>query len=316
MDFIATFQGSLVKFRPVNYNKMENPKPLGKRGKVTEFSRKSRGRMLELAARLRGDVGCDFITLTYPDCIIPHSTEVLQSHLRAFLERLRRLDPNASALWRIEIETRKSGVFEGFAAPHIHLAVFGSDKIIEPSERHAYDGWVYDAWKDITDYEVVSNLQGINDLIRTDHVKVDGKRGIMYYISKYAAKMSEASSPLVYVPYLHAGRFWGVFNKACLPFAELVEIAVTHASQAFYAIRRGAAKHWRGMRRNRDNVGFKIFCSSPDRWLEFTYDALLRYTKDNPMDKTRLERQQFEKKCIERHYHDSKNRPNRIARTC
>lgn len=314
MDFVATFQGSLVKFKPINYDQQEQKNPLSKRGAVKEFSRKSRGRMLELAATIRDDLDCDFITLTYADCIVPHDTITLQRHLKAFLERLRRLAPKSSAIWRIEVVERKSGVFKGYAVPHIHLIVFGTKKITLPEFRHDYSGWVYDSWKSITNYEEIADLHGISDLLRTDHERLFSKRGLLYYVSKYAAKIEETESPLVYLPYSHGGRFWGVFNRSFIPYAKKIEIVVEHASQAFYAIRRGAAKHWKGLSRKTHGMGFKIFCNNASRWLNFTYDALLRYTEDEPLHLTRKQRIFNTRRQLKGLYNAQKNRRNNAPR--
>jgi hypothetical protein len=175
----------------------------GHRGIVTSFSSQSRLRLLRKCARLSPHK-VTFITLTYgrfyPD------TQAAKQHLRALLERFRRKFPQASCIWRLEFQER--------GAPHFHLLFFELPFFPFAELRR----W----WNVITAYYCNGNLHRV----RIEKVKT--RRGVMFYAAKYAAKITQAGSDLAFFindTYLHAGRFWGVFNKFALPYAERLYLA-------------------------------------------------------------------------------------------
>lgn len=103
------------------------------RGKCKGFSRGSRRRLLDRlntvskAAELPA-----FITMTFPDDVFIDSAaefaEFAKSKLDTFIKRLRRVEPAACGLWRIEWQSRKSGKHEGKLFPHFHLLLWGLPK--------------------------------------------------------------------------------------------------------------------------------------------------------------------------------------------
>jgi len=102
----------------------------GKRGKCKGFSFGSRRRMLDrlnsvsVAASLP-----NFVTATLPDdCFdddVSHFAMSAKVWMDTFLKRLLRVCPSASGFWRIEWQSRKSGLYEGKLFPHFHLLVWG-----------------------------------------------------------------------------------------------------------------------------------------------------------------------------------------------
>jgi len=94
------------------------------------FSRSSRRRLMNHLNSLSSEAGLPlFVTLTLPDseydpCISSFS-KTAKRLLDAWLKRLARICPSASGFWRIEWQTRKSGVCEGKVFPHFHLMLWG-----------------------------------------------------------------------------------------------------------------------------------------------------------------------------------------------
>jgi hypothetical protein len=107
----------------------------GKRGRICGFSGGSRRRLQRRQAEVSVAAALPlFITLTYPDSILPDAwgcgefnqfCERARSDLDAFLKRLCRELPMVSAFWRIEAQPRKSGLHVGLLVPHFHLLMYG-----------------------------------------------------------------------------------------------------------------------------------------------------------------------------------------------
>lgn len=171
----------------------------GKRGVITGFSSKSRKRLMRKIAQTKKSALPCFVTLTYPG---EYSEDPRQwkKNLRAFLARLKRKYPLASAVWKLEFQKR--------GAPHYHLLVWG----VEWIELLCF---VPGAW-----YQVVGSGDERHFRAGTQVSKVRSWRGVMAYASKYLGKLGS-------VPTDEPGRFWGVFNAEAIPWAEMVDYAVT-----------------------------------------------------------------------------------------
>jgi hypothetical protein len=100
-----------------------------KRGCVSNFSGRSRKRMMETVAGLLTTALPLFVTLTYPESW-PSEWNAWKFHLATFWKRVRRKWPNASALWKLEPQER--------GAPHFHLLIWGVEFM--PHE------WLAQAW--------------------------------------------------------------------------------------------------------------------------------------------------------------------------
>jgi hypothetical protein len=168
------------------------------RGIVTEFSANSRRRMLRKLARI-APKRVVFITLTYPERYPDPATS--KNHLRAFFERIRRRFPKASGIWRLEFQER--------GAPHFHLLMCELPFI----PFHELRRW----WAEI----ICSYVDGHLPRVRIEQIK--SRRGAFYYCAKYCAKMDVSGSVPLSLSSTHictVGRFWGVFNRNHLPYAE------------------------------------------------------------------------------------------------
>lgn len=199
--YLLEQQGTFLQIRDTSLEYLLPTNP-SKRGKVTDYSRDSRKRAINLLSRLDPD-GCQskFLTLTYSG--VP-AHDRAKRDLQTFIKRLRRRFPQMSAFWRAELQKR--------GAAHFHLIIFNM-------------GWIFQRilramWMAVTG----EDKSGV--FIKQLH----GKRQVMYYVSKYVAKIEKAGVPvtddtlLVKGSYLTAtpkweGRHWGVINRENLPFA-------------------------------------------------------------------------------------------------
>ncbi len=210
-------QGSLLTLKfahPGLYAGRKAPR----RGKVTIYSRKSRIRLLKRFCELEiAQAKPVFITMTYPDEYPDPQTA--RRHLDNFLKRLRRRFPGApvSGIWRLEWQQR--------GAPHFHLLLFHLP-FWHKSEVQA-------AWNEVihADGSTFTRIEAIKSW-----------RQGMYYVAKYMGKVSDgAHSGFIHRPYLtdtlivhpqtgaildRIGRYWGVFQRADLPYAEKIEINI------------------------------------------------------------------------------------------
>jgi len=229
-------QGSLLVMRIMETLQRPN-RGGGMRGKIRTFSYKSRLRLMRFMARLKmAGVRATFMTLTfkgYP------TNEVAKMALHAFLQRVVRKFPTASAVWRMEYQQRGS--------IHFHLLWFNLP----------YWDWkeILEAWKACSRQRVA----------RIDVQLIRSRKGVMSYVSKYIAKVEKRSGItfLVHVPYLHAGRkykkgrFWGYHNKKALPLGEKVAGVLTDSK----TIKRLAASAWEmiGQDTRFGSISFNLF---------------------------------------------------------
>jgi hypothetical protein len=266
-------QGSLVKlayadglYRPT--------KSRATRGEVTEFSRRSRKRLLEKTARI--DLASVtlknpiiFVTLTYAK-LYP-TPEAAKTHLDTFLKRIRRFAPESSGIWRIELQKR--------GAPHFHLIFFNLPYL--PKET------LNQAWGEVVGMEFWDySHEPRPPITRIEALKTP--RQAFYYVSKYVAKVPDApdaDSGFNYVPYLTAlsqmGHWWGVFNRQFLPLAELIALSIPINSEAtenlMFQYKRLMAHKWVWAKRTGRFRGATIFVDDSKQWFDALLWCILEY---------------------------------------
>lgn len=283
----------------------------GVRAKCRGFSYQSRKRMM---AKMN-TVSCAaplpaFVTLTFPDVVVGQFVgqglgvfaKYAKREVDSFFKRLLRVVPTASAFWRLEWQSRKSGEFEGKLVPHFHLMIWGlesrpvpgrcddrlehfvpvkdkqlqfnllhlmdnfieasaakAEKILAESDamwvtgtqlsdgryvkccvkprftvRHtnqcitaegkfsqvfepscmSFQDWVSMVWYHIVDSHDINHFTAG---ARVERVRTWG--GVVSYAAKYLTKTD--SEFLSEVPF---GRSWGVFNRAAMPWAKIIEL--------------------------------------------------------------------------------------------
>jgi len=275
-------QGSLIKLKVTLPSMTRFPAHNAKRGQVSKFSRKSRKRLLEKTARLDLASTSDknpiiFITLTYGQ-IWPKTSEEAKSHLRAMLERIRRFAPQSAGFWRLEFQER--------GAPHFHLLLFNLPFIPKKTLQNA--------WGEIINLQYWDNSKrDISGEVKPPFTRIEaiasGRRAVSY-VAKYVAKVepekevsSEAASGFNNVPYLHAGRWWGVFNSEFLPFAEIFESAISLDSstekQVFFNFRRLMARKHRAVKRFHELKGGTLFVQDVEQWIDYWFFLWLEHAQ-------------------------------------
>jgi len=253
-----------VNLAPVNAFAV-NPCP-EKRGEITHFTNASRRRMLDLLAKVKYSALPFWVDLTYPDSF-PISPTRWKRDLEVLAARFLRRWPGASNIWKLEFQPRKSGRNKGKLAPHFHnlpfnvpwefpfmaetkenyrinqavngnwdtevfcrgerigLAVAGQDDLVH---------WIRRNW-----YDIVNSGDARHYLAGTRVDTIDTREGSFAYCSKrYVAKPEEVKK-LGFKP----GRFWGVWNRKCLPLGEQQSYRITQ--QQAIQIRRLIRRHRR-----------------------------------------------------------------------
>lgn len=91
---------------------------------------------------------------------------------------------------------------------------FPDHPLAEQARNLSFTDWASLAW-----YHVVAsgNVDHLTAGVRVEKVKTWG--GVMSYCAKYMAKADSA-----FLSDLAFGRSWGVFNRKCMPWAEIVEV--------------------------------------------------------------------------------------------
>jgi len=207
--------------------KVSRPRPLtglpeyknkggGRRGKVKGFSNESRKRLIEFMACVRNDGFKMFLTMTYDDDAFMKRYGKHKQDFEAFRKRFERGFPQFSAFWRIETQTRKSGILKGTPVPHFHLIIFCNcevkdewhDKLTE-----MFRDWGAQVWQKIT------SSTDENHLIYGFHVTpVRSRKQAMHYVSKYVGKVD--------TDVLEIGRRWGRIGKFDIRPSEKIDMDV------------------------------------------------------------------------------------------
>jgi len=196
----------LVEFRHVLPPGMKSRQGRGidypKRGKITDFTPKSRTRLIRKLAKARTTRHGYFITLTYPD-IFPFDAQSWKNHLHTITVYLQRRFPGCSGLWRMEFKVRKTGEYhEGFIAPHFHLLVFG---VALPQEaEYRLKKWISVTWAKIVNSDDHRHLKA-----GTNVRPILNKKHAYRYVAKYAAKLHNDEFSIV----ANVGRHWGRFGN-------------------------------------------------------------------------------------------------------
>lgn len=161
------------------------------RGRIKKFSRSSAARLRDRVWQMRKSSVPVMVTLTYLHCPSP---EEAKRDLDSFLKALKRKYPKAAGVWKLE--PQKRGV------PHYHLLVWNAS----PWMR-----WVAKTW-----FRIVGSGDPRHLAAGTRVEKLRSYRGTLAYVGKnYLTKECGDSER-------YWGRYWGVFNAKCLPYAEAI----------------------------------------------------------------------------------------------
>lgn len=266
-------QGNLVKVAYVEPKLESSIGVSSRRGKITMFSRKSRKRLLEMTARLdlaklTQSAPIIFITLTYA-ASFPEPMQA-KAHLRALLERIRRIEPNSSGIWRMEFQER--------GAPHFHIIFFNLPFIDKEVLNNI--------WGDIIGIEYWDYSQGWPRPPFTRVEAIRNPRKAMAYVSKYVAKSEDTGGGgFNNLPYLHAngglGRVWGVFNSKALTWAKAITMIVDATrddiNRILWQYRRLMAKRWKSANKYGRYKGASLFVDHNKQWFHAFLWCIMEY---------------------------------------
>lgn len=235
--------------------------------RVTEWSARSRSRMLETFATLdlspvRELPGTPaMLTLTYPgdwQRFAPQS-EVARRHLQRFRDRWRREIGPTFMLWKREFQRR--------GAPHYHL--FAVVPLYVGKAQEPFRHWLSRTWNEIVYAGHYGPFTEADEAGRRDHLRagtaVDFERSsratdprrLATYFLKHGTKSRDDKEYQHVVPHAwreaSVGRFWGVWG---------FEKAVAHVDldlEDYVVLRRTLRRHARSRGRRRSYVGSRMF---------------------------------------------------------
>lgn len=217
-------------------------KPVGgKRGQIGGFTRASRLRLFRTLAKIDRSAGLPcFMTLTYHDHWPEDPREWKHLLIDRLLAQLVR-EHGIAGVWKLEPQKR--------GAPHHHLLVWGSSEADLQSD-------VPMRWNEIAGY-------GSRDHLRWHRGELGNRPCVeavqsWAFVTRYAAKYLGKE-----VEWAHVGRFWGVFNRPGVPWAEEITLNVSD---------RKVMEFIRGMRRfarlrSRNYKSLTVMCTA-DQWID------------------------------------------------
>jgi hypothetical protein len=191
---------SLVEIHVPRERPPQPEKDAQPRGKITEWSAASRGRLKRLLATIEREelARALVVTLTYPaEFPAPENHEVYKKHIHFFQIYLRRKWPTCSGVWKLEFQSR--------GAAHYHLMLFGLAGV----ELELVRTWVRETW-----YRIAHNGDKHNGVAGTQVDAIKHAGGAMSYLVKYLNKGDQT------MPGNFSGRYWGKHNQESLPTVE------------------------------------------------------------------------------------------------
>jgi len=184
----------------------------GKRGVVSGFSSASRRRMMRKIAKMERANKPLWFDLTYPDEFYKdryNGKRLKEEHLKKFFQRLEYLFPEVGLIWKLEYQSRKSGLHVGKFFPHFHMLVWGLNgkDVFYLRKKVAFIWW-----------DICGKLSDDHLEAGTSVERIRSTRGVFWYASKYMTKtvedMREFDQDAQAV-----GRWWGVKGSENLPFS-------------------------------------------------------------------------------------------------
>lgn len=188
-----------------------------KRGKIQDFSAKSRSRLQRKLATINEFDATlpDFLTLTYPG-EYSEDWHDWKKHLHAFNMALVRRWPSVWGLWRLEFQQR--------GAPHYHFLLWEGPEVegeqvwsvneqramvvAKSGSRSPHNAEIFE-WMSRTWYRIVGSGDPKHLAAGTRIEPIQSWNGVVYYASKYLAKLPDGK----FAPVEYTGRFWGVVQK-------------------------------------------------------------------------------------------------------
>lgn len=216
----------------------------GIKGKITEFSNKSRRNLMHKLGMINKTDLPLWVTLTYPDEFQVNTLE-MRKNFERFRRRLERM--GYSGIWRLEWKQRKSGLHVGEYYPHYHLMIWGA-------EITEFRAWVARSW-----WLCCGKLSANHLTAGTSADQVDTWKQLCYYVSKYMAKTENLPEMVENI-----GRLWGVINPEMIPWSEIIEWTLPDKTvNRLFRLMRKYAK----LKTFSSQTSLSILCPSPGQWL-------------------------------------------------
>lgn len=227
------------------------------KGPVKEFSRRSRREMLNYLNSLNKEKIKTyplFLTLTYPD-EFPRDPKVWKRDFnQRWCRRIERKYGRVGMLWRLELQSRKSGSNVGQVAPHYHVLLFFD----EPPED--FRRWLSQSW-----YESCGTLHPNHLRAGTNVKPMESWGQTIVYLAKYMAKPE-----LLADGYESPGRFWGKRCPDLLPVDPVTrEVSYQTSIRLRRALCRLARQRPRGRHRKASSVTAYVSDKTVERLLEY-----------------------------------------------
>jgi hypothetical protein len=191
---------SLVEIHVPRERPQQHEKDSQPRGKITEWSAASRGRLKRLLATIEREelARALVVTLTYPaEFPAPDDHAVYKGHLHILLIYLRRKWPTCSGVWKLEFQSR--------GAAHYHLMLLGLGNV----ELEAVRAWMRETW-----YRIAHKGDKHKGVAGTQVDPIRSIGGATSYFEKYMGKGDQT------IPGNFSGRYWGKHNEKHLATVE------------------------------------------------------------------------------------------------
>jgi len=203
-----------VKFHVPERSGNPSRSEVRKRGKIHEFSKRSRFRLFTALAMIKRKLPIKplFVSMTY-HYSFTKKKGIHYDHLHNFLVQLRNYNPDVQYIWRIELQKR--------GAPHFHFIIFpgGPRKAYNKSK---YIHKISQLWHSISD-----PVSRAHERFGVQTTEIKSYQHACYYLSKYCAKIDED------IALITERKQWGCSRN--LPF-EVLSSSVVVKGRAFHII--------------------------------------------------------------------------------
>ena len=230
----------------------------GFRGKIREFSKESRTRLMKKLSNYYDHVS-HWQHLTFADeifdfCSFDNVVEKSSYKLKLLSEWYKRQSFPCSVIWRREYEPRKSGSRKGQLLPHFHL-LFVSEKKLTELQVRVMSLRIATAWWRIN--------KGPHKMLKVNtHASSWAKIQDPIHASRYVSKYIAKTTGDIFPEGASLGRFWGMIQKDTLPEILIDEIHLPNRLSLIYrrylrklAKGKGYAKFLRYKDGNKDQIG-------------------------------------------------------------
>lgn len=221
------------------------------RGKITEFSRKSSNRLLRKVLGMERLPGI-FSTLTYSDDILDENKvissetgaidqtvmmDVVHRDIHRMGSYIRYKYTDVALIWRIEAVKRKSGKYKGVYVPHWHGLWIVPEKY-NITKTDIMIGNLKNKWCEYTGTKNPDAFAVTHS--KESFIKLDGNKKVIYYISKYSAKIGKEKTGF------QTGRHWGSYGNIPTAKGIIIELDNWESKESIRLLKKWFKKYGKG----------------------------------------------------------------------